>query len=143
MASFHRPTAQGWGRAAPRVGAAAGVRTRVGWREMEHPLLEQDALQLLLQHARNVLTGTALIAGGIGGLQRFARSVPAAPGNLRLACLVAAGIGTILLLLNLCSGWRELARRREPLAVRAGAVLVYVGLSVLLTHAMVQLRAAL
>ena len=62
---------------------------------------------------------------------------------MHLACLVAASLGVMLLVLNLCSGWRELARRREPLAVRLGAVLAYVAVSVLLTQAMVGLRAAL
>ena len=143
MATPHRLASPTWARSSARFGTITGLRPRSGWREVELPLVEQDGLQLLLQHARNVLTGTALIAAGLGGLRRYVGAAPAAAGDLHLACLVAMAIGALLLVVNLCSGWRELARRSGSWAVRMGAVLAYAALSVLLTQAMVQLRGVL
>jgi hypothetical protein len=56
---------------------------------------------------------------------------------------VVTAVGVLLLLLNLLSGLRSLARRRHPRLLRALTILLYLGLSVRLAQVLVFVRAVM
>jgi len=122
-----------------RAGAAAewAQETR---RNVAHELFDEDGVSAVFQHARNVLSGTIIVAAGLYAAHHVGTS--ALPG-LHVAGYVVATIGAVLLLLNLCDGLRRLSRRRHHMALRVATIVLYIALSVRLTQVIVYFRGAL
>ena len=120
--------------------------TAADWvREMQHQvareLFDEDGLNTVFQHARNVLSGTLIIAAGLYAAHHLGGSPMPGMWTVHLAGYVVATLGVVLLLLNLCDGLRRLARRRHHLALRVATIVVYLALSVRLTQVIVYFRA--
>jgi hypothetical protein len=123
-----------------RMGAAAD------WvREMQcavaHELFEEDGLNVMFQHARNVLSGTMIIAAGMYATHHLGASPLPGMWTLHVAGYVVTALGVTLLLLNLFDGLRRLARRRHHVALRVATIVIYLALSVRLTQVIVYFRA--
>jgi hypothetical protein len=124
----------------------AHVVTAVRWaRETQRSaaveLFDTDGLNTVFQHARNVLSGTMIIAAGMYAAHHLGASPLPGMWTLHLAGYVVTALGVVLLLLNLCDGLRRLSRRRHHLALRVATIVVYVALSVRLTQVIVYFRA--
>jgi hypothetical protein len=110
-------------------------------RGVAHELFDEQGLSTVFQHARNVLSGTMIIAAGMYAAHHLGASPLPGMWTLHVAGYVVTAIGIVLLLLNLCDGLRRLARRRHHLALRVATIVIYVALSVRLTQVIVYFRA--
>lgn len=119
---------------------AATRWARESWRALAHELFEEDGLNTLFQHARNVLSSTVIVAAGLYAVHHVGSSLPAGLWTVHWAGYVVAMLGAVLLLLNLWDGLRRLARRRHHLALRVATIVLYLALSVRLTQVIVHFR---
>ena len=112
-------------------------------RNLATDLFDNEGLNTLFAHARNVLTATLIIAAGVFATHHH-DEVPL-PGMqaVHVAGYGVAVFGGMLLLLNLFDGLHRLARRRHRLALRVAAILLYLVVSARLTQVIVYFRAAL
>ena len=114
-------------------------------RELRHQLalelFDQDGLNTVFQHARNVLSGTLIVAAGLYAAHHLGGAPMPGMWTVHLAGYVVATLGVVLLVLNLCDGLRRLARRRHHVALRVATIVVYLALSVRLTQVIVYFRA--
>jgi hypothetical protein len=110
--------------------------------ELFDELFDRDGLSVVFQHARNVLSGTAIVAAGMYAAHHL--NGPPLPfmWTVHFAGYVVALMGALLLLLNLCDGLHRLAKRRHHLMLRVVTIVIYVALSVRLTQVIVFFRAA-
>jgi len=120
----------------------------MGWmhelrRNVAHELFEREGLNSVFQHARNVLSGTVIVAAGMYAAHHVGSSPVPGMWTVHIAGYLVAFTGALLLLLNLCDGLRRLAKRRHHLALRVAAIVVYLALSVRLTQVIVYFRSAL
>jgi len=122
-----------------RVAAVAWIRG--AQHQVARELFDEDGLNTVFQHARNVLSGTLIVAAGLYAAHHLGG--PPVPGmwTVHLAGYLVATLGVVLLLLNLCDGLRRLARRRHHRALRVATIVVYLALSVRLTQVIVYFRA--
>jgi hypothetical protein len=113
------------------------------WEGIVAELFDKEGFDAVFTHARNVLTGAAVVAAGLYAVHHVGGNV-AFTGlwNVHLAGYVVAGVGALLLLLNLVDGLRRLARRRHPLLLRVATVFLYVLISMRLTQVIIYFRAA-
>lgn len=118
-------------------------RLRCSWSALAEELFDRDGLDTVFSHARNVLTGTVIVAAGLYAIHH-AETVPI-PGmwTVHAAGYGVTLLGAVLLLLNLADGLRRLARKRHSLALRAVTILAYLAISVRLTQVIVYFRSAL
>jgi len=112
------------------------------WRDLSDELFERDGLSVVFQHARNVLSGTVILAAGMYAAHHLNASQVPFTWTVHFAGYVVALIGVVLLLLNLCDGLRRLAKRKHHLVLRLATIVVYVSLSVRLTQVIVYFRTA-
>jgi hypothetical protein len=115
-------------------------RLRHFWRRLVVELFEEDGLAAVFTHARNVLTGTALIAAGLYAARHFEKAGLPGMWKVNFAGYSVAALGVGLLLLNLLDGLRRLARRQHPMTLRVLAILAYLALSIRLTQVIVYFR---
>jgi hypothetical protein len=113
------------------MGTAAIVRSlRQHGRELRaqlaSQLFDEGGLKVLFQHASNVLAGTLVLSSGL--------HVSAHAGY------AVAGLGAVLLALNLWDGMRRLARRHYSLTLRVLAGTAHVALSLRLIEAVTLFR---
>jgi len=120
--------------------AARLTQLRKGVRKIVKGVLDNEGLETIFTHARNVLTGAAVLAAGMYAVNHFSTNRLPGMWNLRFAGYVVAGVGAMLLLLNLLSGLRRLARRKHHLVLRIIAIVIYTGLSIRLTQVIVYFR---
>ena len=113
------------------------------WRRLATELFEEQGLSAVFTHARNVLTGTLIVAAGLYAMHHPHAAPSFSQWTVHFAGGVVAALGAVLLLLNLCDGLRNLARRQYPWALRAAALFVYVALTVRLVQVIVLFRAVL
>jgi hypothetical protein len=106
-------------------------------------LFEHDGLSTVFQHARNVLSGTVIVAAGLYAAHHVGGSQMPGMWTVHLAGYAVAAVGVVLLLLNLADGLRRLSRRRHHLALRVAVIVAYLALSVRLTQVIVYFRSAL
>jgi len=118
----------------------AGARSP--WQTFVTELFDNEGLGTVFAHARNVLTGTAVIAAGLYAIQHSRTGDLPVMWTVHFAGHVVAVLGGLLLVLNLVDGLRRLAKRRHHLLLRLLAILVYVALSVRLTQVVIYFRAA-
>ena len=103
-------------------------------------LFEEQGLDTLFTHARNVITCTVIIAAGVFATHHPLQAPTPATWTIHFAGYAVAAVGVVLLLLNLFDGLRSLARRRHPTLLRLAMVLAYVGLSVRLVQVFMLFR---
>ena len=116
------------------MGSAATARTllqrvRELREQLASELFDGGGLKVMFQHASNVLAGTLVLSSGLHVHQHAGYAV--------------AGLGTVLLVLNLWDGMRRLARRNYPLALRLLAGTAHVALSLRLIEAVTLFRGGL
>ncbi|NRF72333.1 hypothetical protein HLB44_35685 [Aquincola sp. S2] len=112
------------------------------WRDVSSELFDNEGLDTLFSHARNMLTCAAIIAAGLYAAHHMGPQAALSLPNAHIAGYIVAGFGVAMLGLNLLDGLRRLAKRRHPLLLRALAIFVYVVLSVRLTQVIVYFRSA-
>lgn len=112
------------------------------WNELSTELFDEDGLTTVFTHARNVVTGAAVIAAGMYAAHHLQTGPMRGMWTVHFAGYAVAALGGVLLVLNLIDGLRRLARRRHHLLLRIAAILVYVGLSVRLTQVVIYFRSA-
>ena len=113
------------------------------WEGVVAQLFDKESFDAVFTHARNVLTGAAVVAAGLYAVHHVGGDVPlTGPWNVHVAGYVVAGVGALLLLLNLVDGLRKLAQRRHPLLLRIATVFLYVVISMRLTQVIIYFRAA-
>ena len=105
-------------------------------------LFDKDGFDAVFAHARNVLTGAAVVAAGLYAVRHVGDIALPGPWNVHVAGYVVAGVGALLLLLNLVDGLRKLAQRRHPLLLRIATVFLYVVISMRLTQVILYFRAS-
>lgn len=112
-------------------------------RELADELFENEGLGTVFAHARNVLTATLIIAAGLYAITHAGKTWLPGMFAVHVAGYAVAGMGGVLLLLNLADGLRRLSQRRHHLALRLLAIAVYLLLSLRLTQVIVYFRAPL
>lgn len=112
------------------------------WRRLLVELFDNEGLDALFTHARNVLTGTAVMAAGLYAINHLGNSHLPGMWTVHFAGYVVASLGALLLVLNLYDGLRRLAKREHHLLLRFATIVVYVLLSMRLTQVIIYFRAA-
>jgi hypothetical protein len=112
------------------------------WEGIAAELFDREGFDALFMHARNVLTGAAVVAAGVYAVHHVGDPGLVGMWNLHLAGYVVAAVGALLLLLNLIDGLRRLAQRRHPLLLRIATVFLYVVISMRLTQVIIYFRAS-
>lgn len=116
-------------------------RLRLARQRLARDLFEHEGLDVLFTYARNLLTGTVVVAAGLHAARHEGKtSLPIGEWTLQRAGWLVLVIGVSMLALNLADGLRRLARRHSHLALRVLAVVVYVGVSMRLTQVIVLFR---
>jgi hypothetical protein len=114
---------------------------RQAWDRLAAELFDREGMDVLFTYARNLLTGTVIIAAGLHAANHKGPiPLPGMWWSLRYAGYVVALVGVVMLGLNLTDGLRRLARRQHPLALRLLAGLVYITISMRLTQVIVLFR---
>ena len=103
-------------------------------------LFDNDGLTAVFTHARNVLTGAAVLAAGFYAAHHIGATQLPGMWTVHVAGYAIATFGAILLGLNLFDGLRKLARRKHHVLLRLAVMLVYLGLSVRLTQVILYFR---
>ncbi|SFL92000.1 hypothetical protein SAMN05444747_101279 [Variovorax sp. OV329] len=106
-------------------------------------LFDEEGLNTVFQHARNIFTSTVLISAGMYASHHPKAASLAALWNMHYAGYIVAVIGVLLLLLNLWDGLRRLSSRRHALVLRVLAITAYVLLSLGLTQVILHFRSAM
>jgi hypothetical protein len=112
------------------------------WRELATEMFDENGLDTLFAHARNVLTGTLIVAAGMYAAHPLGDAQLPGMWTVHVAGYAIAALGAVLLALNLADGLHRLARRKHPLLLRLVAIGVYVALSMRLAQVIVYFRAA-
>jgi hypothetical protein len=108
-------------------------RLQQHWRELWTELFDRDGLSELFTHARNVLTGTVIVAAGVYASRHDAAAAPGLWG-VHVAGHGVALLGIVLLVLNLLDGLHKLSRRRHPAAWRLATFGLYLLVSLRLAQ---------
>lgn len=103
-------------------------------------LFDNDGLTAVFTHARNVLTGAAVLAAGLYAVYHIGNSPLPGMWTVHFAGYGIATFGAILLGLNLFDGMRKLARRKQHRVLNLIVLLFYIGLSVRLTQVILYFR---
>jgi len=122
--------------------AAAAQWAREMQRGAARELFEENGLNTVFQHARNVLSGTVIVAAGMYAAHHLGASPLPGMWTLHVAGYVVTTMGVVLLLLNLCDGLRRLARRRHHVVLRMATIVLYIALSARLMQVIVYFRSA-
>jgi len=125
-----------------RIGAAWRIGREL-WQHLGAELFEREGLSTLFQHARNVLSGSLIIAAGLYASHHRPRLPAPALWTVQFAGHVVTVVGVLLLVLNLIDGLRRLSRRGYPLLLHAVAALAYFGITVRLVQVLAYFRAPL
>ena len=112
------------------------------WDAIVALLFDHDAFDAVFTHARNVLTGAAVVAAGLYAVHHVGDGNLHGMWNVHIAGYVVAAVGALLLLLNLIDGLRKLAQRRHHLLLRAATIVLYCVISMRLTQVIIYFRAA-
>ena len=110
------------------------------WQSISTELFDNDGLNKVFLHARNVITGAAVFAAGLYAVNHIASTRLAGMWTVHFAGYAIAALGAILLGLNLFDGLRRLARRKQHKVLRFATILVYVALSIRLTQVIIYFR---
>ena len=116
------------------------TRVKQTSRGLVREIFENEGLETIFMHARNVLTGAAVMAAGMYAASHLSTHGMLGMWNLRFAGYAVAVLGVLLLLLNLASGLRRLAKRRHHLVLRLIAIFLYTALSIRLTQVIIYFR---
>jgi hypothetical protein len=112
------------------------------WHELVEELFDNQGLDTVFSHARNVMTSALVIAAGMYAAHHFEARSLNSPFSPHVAGYGVAALGVTLLGLNLFDGLRRLAKRKHHVMLRLAAIFVYVVLSIRLTQVIVYFRSA-
>jgi hypothetical protein len=115
---------------------------RQAWNDLATEMFEQNGLDTVFAHARNVLTGALIVAAGMYAAHHLGDTQLPGMWTVHVAGYAVAALGAVLLALNLADGLHRLAKRKHPLLLRLAAILIYVALSIRLAQVIVYFRAA-
>jgi hypothetical protein len=118
------------------------TRAREFWHDLATEMFDQNGLDTFFAHARNVLTGTLIVAAGMYAAHQLGDAQLPGMWTVHVAGYAIAALGAALLALNLADGLHRLAKRKHPLVLRRVAIGVYVALSIRLAQVIVYFRAA-
>jgi hypothetical protein len=110
------------------------------WEATVTQVFDKAGLEAVFAHARNVLTGAAVVAAGLYAVNHVGHERLGGLLSVHMAGHIVAFVGVALLGLNLADGLRKLARRRHHLLLRLATILVYVVLSMRLTQVIIYFR---
>jgi len=110
------------------------------WDSLAAELFDNEGLSTVFLHARNVLTGAAIVAAGLYAVNHVDTRDLRGMWTVHFAGYAIASLGAVLLGLNLFDGLRRLARRKHHMLLRLVAILVYVALSIRLTQVLIYFR---
>ena len=110
------------------------------WRDLAVEMFDNDGINTVFVHARNLLTGAAVMAAGLYSAHHFEDKHLAGMWTVHLAGYGVAGLGSALLALNLGDGLRRLAKREAPWGVRLFGAAFYVGISRRLVQVLLYFR---
>jgi hypothetical protein len=111
------------------------------WHRLSIELFEREGLGVLFAYARNLLTGTVIVAAGLHAAHHQGQvPMPGFWWSLHYTGYAVALVGVVMLMLNLADGLRRLARREQPLLLRIAAATVYIAMSMRLTQVIVLFR---
>ena len=93
---------------------------------MAQALLDDETLDAIFTHVRNLVVSTLVLAAGIHATR--ADSVQSIPGvlDVGLAGYVVAVLGGALILLNLASGLYKLSKTQWPVVLQVLLIVAYV-----------------
>lgn len=96
------------------------------WRRIAQALLDDETLEAIFTHVRNLVVGTLVLAAGIHATR--ADSVRSMPGvlDVGVAGYVVAVVGGGLILLNLASGLYKLSKTQRPVLLQVLLIVAYV-----------------
>jgi hypothetical protein len=110
------------------------------WRELAAEMFDKDGINTVFLHARNLLTGAAVMAAGLYSMHHLEDKHLAGMWTVHLAGYGVTGLGSGLLALNLGDGLRRLARREVSLGARILLIAAYVGISLRLVQVLLYFR---
>lgn len=129
---------------APEVPPASLMqRFRIHASLLSAELFDDEGLNTVFQHARNILTSTVLIAAGIDASHLPGAQAFTMLWNIHFAGHLVTLAGILLLVLNLWDGLRRLSSRPHALVLRVLAVTAYLVLSLRLTQVILHFRAVM
>jgi hypothetical protein len=110
-------------------------------KEISIELFENDGLNTVFLHARNILTGAAVFAAGLYAVNHMGPEQMHGTWTIHFAGYAVTCLGVVLLLLNLLDGLRRLAKREQHAWLKYAAIFFYLALSVRLTQVIIYFRA--
>lgn len=113
------------------------------WRDLITEMFDREGLDTVFSHARNVLTGAAIVAAGMYAANHIGGGPKHGMWQVHFAGYAVTIMGAVLLAMNLYDGLRKLAKRKHHVLLRVAAILVYVALSMRLTQVIVYFRTAM
>ena len=88
------------------------------WEAVVTQVFDKAGLEAIFTHARNVLTGAAVVAAGLYAVKHVGNERLGGLLSVHMAGHIVAFVGIALLALNLADGLRKLARKRHQHADR-------------------------
>ena len=108
---------------------------------MKTKLLEENGIEAIFSHLRNLLMATVVIAAGFYGLRKPADVTLVGVLDLGIAGVGVVAIGVLLVGLNLLDGYHKLTRLGISMTLRIALVGLYIFVSLRLVQFLVLLRA--
>jgi hypothetical protein len=110
------------------------------WRWLNKRLLEEDGIEAIFAHIRNLVVATVVIAAGASAIRQGSNREVFGVLNLALTGFTVEAIGFALVALNFIDGLRKLTRLGSSLVLRIALVGLYVLISMRLIQLIVLLR---
>lgn len=103
-------------------------------------LFDRGGLKSAFEHVRNLVIATVLVAAGFESAKRFDFMHSPSWSNPRFAGYIVAGVGCVLIVLNLIDGLRQLSRLRWHFALQAALTVAYVLFSLRMVQLIIDFR---
>jgi len=116
------------------------ARLKDSWQHLLNELFEEEGLDTIFSHVRNMLVGAALIAAGVFAARQMHKNEIYSVVDAAYVGYSVAVAGVLLLLLNLADGLRKLARRRHHIVLRVALIAIYLAVSVRIIQLVVIFR---
>jgi len=117
----------------------SNVPLRVAWRQLLRDLFDDEGLDKIFSHVRNMLVGTLVVSAGVFAAESHEGSARNVFDASYVGYMVA-GFGVLLVLLNLADGLRRLARRRHHIVLRVTLISIYLFVSIRLAQMLFAFR---
>ena len=114
-------------------------RLKIGWQQLIHELFEEEGLDAVFSHVRKMLVATLVVSAGVFAAENYESSRQRVFDASYVGYIVA-GVGVLLVLLNLVDGLRRLARRRHHIVLRVTLIAIYLFVSIRLVQMLYAFR---